>query len=83
VPIFSCSSLNESREGLLINFTIKPMYRDITHTIDSDVAQGSCTIILYVCVGRIKQTNENGDGASVDKLLPVFIWNIKSSSACS
>jgi hypothetical protein len=45
----------------------------ISRTIDSNVAQGGCTVILHVCVGRVEQTNEDWDGASIDKLLPVFI----------
>lgn len=76
MPIFSCLSLNNSKWGLSTNSAITLRHGDITPTVDGDIAQSSCTIILHVSVGRVEQAHKDGNGASIDKLLPVFIWNM-------
>jgi hypothetical protein len=42
-------------------------------TIYGDVTQGGGTIILYISVWGVEKSNENWDGASIHKLLPVLI----------
>jgi hypothetical protein len=44
-------------------------------TIDGDITQGSRAIVLHVCVSRIEQADKDGDGARIDQLLSVFVWN--------
>lgn len=54
-------------------------------TIDCDIAQGSCAIILNISIRGIKQTNEHRDGTCVDKLLPVLVLaklDIRNQTPC-
>ena len=51
----------------------EPRWGDVL-TIYSDVTQGGGTVILHIGVWGVEKSNENGDGASIDKLLPVFVW---------
>jgi hypothetical protein len=47
----------------------------LRRTIDSDITQGSRAIVLHVRVSRIEQADKDGDGARIDQLLSVFVWN--------
>ena len=47
----------------------------LRRTIDSNITQGSRTIVLHVGVSRIEQADKDGDGARIDQLLSVFVWN--------
>ena len=49
----------------------------LRHTIDSDITQRSRAIVLHVGVSRIEQADKDGDGARIDQLLSVFIWNME------
>lgn len=44
-------------------------------TIDSNITQGGRAIVLHVGVSRIEQADKDGDGARIDQLLSVFVWN--------
>lgn len=43
-------------------------------SIDSDVAERSGAIVLYINIRRCEQLNKNRNGSSVDKLLSVIIY---------
>jgi hypothetical protein len=45
----------------------------LRRTIDSDITQGSRTIVLHIGVSRIEQADKDGDGARIDQLLSVFV----------
>jgi hypothetical protein len=47
----------------------------LRRTIDGNITQGSRAIILHVGVSRIEQADKDGDGARIDQLLSVFVWN--------
>jgi len=47
----------------------------LRRTIDSDITQGSRAIVLHVGVSGIEQADKDGDGARIDQLLSVFVWN--------
>jgi hypothetical protein len=47
----------------------------LRRTIDSNITQGSGAIVLHVGVSRIEQADKDGDGARIDQLLSVFVWN--------
>ena len=47
----------------------------LRRTIDCDITQGSRAIVLHVGVSRIEQADKDGDGARIDQLLSVFVWN--------
>ena len=42
-------------------------------TVDSNVAERRCAVVLHVGVGRVEKADEDGDGAGVDELLPVLV----------
>jgi len=41
--------------------------------VDSDVAEGGCTVILNVDVGRREELDKNGNGTGVNELLSVIV----------
>lgn len=43
-------------------------------SIDSDIAERSGAIVLYINIRRCEQLNKNRNGSSVDKLLSVIIY---------
>jgi hypothetical protein len=71
VPIFSGSSLKKAKFG---NISKLRHGAEGRHTIDSNIAQGSRTIVLNVRVRRIEQADKDGDSTRIYQLLPVLIW---------
>jgi hypothetical protein len=59
--------LDQTTLGLSEAFSIR--------RVDSDVAQGRCTVVLNVDIRRREELDEDGNGTGIDKLLSVVVWS--------
>jgi hypothetical protein len=51
--------------------------------VDRDVAESRGAVVLHVGVRRVQEADKDGDGTSVDQLLPVLVYRARRSGPSS